>query len=79
MGAQFTGFAGDQNLTPNLDKLAYENISFTNLYSNGTRSVRGLAALSCGTLPIAGNEVLKTYTFKKKRLFQKTISLSFRT
>lgn len=59
MGAQFTGFAGDQNLTPNLDKLAYENISFTNLYSNGTRSVRGLAALSSGTLPIAGNEVLK--------------------
>src|SRR5574344_2001556 len=59
MGAQFTGFAGDQNLTPNLDKLAYENISFTNLYSNGTRSIRGLAALSSGTLPIAGNEVLK--------------------
>ncbi|AXK48408.1 sulfatase [Aliarcobacter trophiarum LMG 25534] len=59
MGAQFTGFAGDQNLTPNLDKLAYENISFTKLFSNGTRSVRGLAALSSGTLPIAGNEVLK--------------------
>ncbi len=59
MGAQFTGFAGTQKLTPNLDKLAYENISFTNLYSNGTRSIRGLAALSSGTLPIAGNGVLK--------------------
>lgn len=59
MGAQFTGFAGNQNLTPNLDKLASENISFTNLFSNGTRSVRGLAALSSGTLPIAGNEVIK--------------------
>lgn len=65
MGAQFTGFAGDQNLTPNLDKLAYENISFTKLFSNGTRSVRGLAALSSGTLPIAGNEVLKEINLKK--------------
>lgn len=59
MGAQFTGFAGDQNLTPNLDKLAKDYISFTNLYSNGTRSVRGLAALTSGTLPIHGVEVIK--------------------
>lgn len=59
MGAQFTGFAGNQKLTPNFDKLAYENLSFTNLFSNGTRSVRGLAALTSGTLPIHGNEVLK--------------------
>ncbi|MCT7505793.1 LTA synthase family protein [Aliarcobacter cryaerophilus] len=59
MGAQFTGFAGNQNLTPNLDKLASENISFTNLFSNGTRSVRGLAALTSGTLPINGVEVIK--------------------
>ncbi|RXJ97208.1 sulfatase [Arcobacter sp. AHV-9/2010] len=59
MGAQFTGFIGDNTLTPNLDKLASEYISFTNLYSNGTRSVRGLAALTSGTLPIHGNEVIK--------------------
>ena len=30
-----------------------------NLHSNGTRSVRGLAALTSGTLPIHGNEVIK--------------------
>lgn len=59
LGAQFTGFIGGTNLTSNLDKLAKEYMSFTNLYSNGTRSVRGLAALTSGTLPIAGNEVLK--------------------
>ena len=60
LGAQFTGFAGNEkNITPNLDKLASEYLSFTNLYSNGTRSVRGLAALTSGTLPIAGNEVIK--------------------
>ncbi|MCT7447131.1 LTA synthase family protein [Aliarcobacter skirrowii] len=59
LGAQFTGFIGGTNLTPNLDKLANNHISFTNLYSNGTRSIRGLAALSSGTLPIAGNGILK--------------------
>ncbi len=59
MGAQFTGFIGKTNLTPNLDNLAKNSLAFTNLFSNGTRSVRGLAALTSGTLPIAGNEVLK--------------------
>ena len=59
MGAQFTGFIGNNTLTPNLDKLAKDYISFTNLYSNGTRSVRGLAALTSGTLPINGVEVIK--------------------
>lgn len=59
MGYQFTGFLGNNTLTPNLDNLAKNYISFTNLYSNGTRSVRGLAALSSGTLPIHGVEVIK--------------------
>lgn len=59
MGAQFTGFIGKQNLTPNLDNLAQDYLAFTNLYSNGTRSVRGLAALTSGTLPINGIEVIK--------------------
>ncbi|KLE07053.1 LTA synthase family protein [Aliarcobacter butzleri] len=59
MGAQFTGFIGKQNFTPNLDSLAQDYLSFTNLYSNGTRSVRGLAALTSGTLPINGIEVIK--------------------
>ncbi len=59
MGAQFTGFIGKQNFTPNLDNLAQDYLSFTNLYSNGTRSIRGLAALTSGTLPINGVEVIK--------------------
>lgn len=59
MGAQFTGFIGKQNFTPNLDNLAQDYLSFTNLYSNGTRSIRGLAALTSGTLPINGIEVIK--------------------
>ena len=59
MGYQFTGFLGGNTLTPNLDNLAKNYISFTNLYSNGTRSVRGLAALTSGTLPIHGVEVVK--------------------
>ncbi len=60
MGAQFTGFIGNNTFTSNLDKLAKDyGISFTNLYSNGTRSVRGLVALTSGTLPINGVEVIK--------------------
>jgi len=63
LGAQFSQMfsqdRGGVGFTPNLDNLAKNNIAFTNLYSNGTRSVRGLAAMSSGALPIAGNEVLK--------------------
>jgi len=63
LGAQFSQmFSQDKKgggFTPNLDNLAKNNIAFTNLYSNGTRSVRGLAAMSSGALPITGNEVLK--------------------
>ncbi|MGP1579788.1 MAG: LTA synthase family protein [Wolinella sp.] len=60
LGAQFTGFiaGGKQKLTPNLDKLAQKYLTFNNLYANGPRSPRGLAAITSGTLPIAGDEVL---------------------
>ncbi|AFL67426.1 LTA synthase family protein [Sulfurospirillum barnesii] len=60
MGAQFVRFSGGEpNLTPNMNQLGEENIAFSNLYSNGTRSIRGLAALSSGFLPIPGEGVLK--------------------
>lgn len=60
MGAQFTSFAGEEkDLTPNLNNLANKNLAFTNLYSNGTRSVRGLEALTSGYLPIVGDSVIK--------------------
>lgn len=60
MGAQFVGFTGgDSSLTPNINSLANEYIAFTNLYANGTRSVRGLEAMTSGFLPIAGESVVK--------------------
>lgn len=60
MGAQFVGFTGgDSSLTPNMNSLANEYIGFTNLFANGTRSVRGLEAMTSGFLPIAGESVVK--------------------
>ncbi len=60
LGAQFVGALGDKRgLTPNLDRYAEQGLWFTSLYSNGTRSVRGLAGLSAGFLPVAGKGVLK--------------------
>lgn len=60
MGSQFVGFSGgDAAITPNMEKLSHEGIAFTNLFSNGTRSIRGLAAMTSGWLPVAGEEVVK--------------------
>ena len=60
LGAQFVGALGDhRGITPNLDRYAKQGLWFNSLYSNGTRSIRGLAGLSAGFLPIPGKGVLK--------------------
>ncbi len=60
LGAQFVEAVGGQSgITPNLNRLADEGILFTNLFSNGTRSIRGLAGLTAGILPVPGRGVLK--------------------
>lgn len=60
MGAQFVGFLGDERrLTPRIDALAEEGLAFTELYSNGTRSIRGLGAMSSGFQPLLGDGELK--------------------
>jgi len=60
MGSQFVGFSdGDVTITPNMEKLSHEGLAFTNLFSNGTRSIRGLSAMTSGWLPLAGEEVVK--------------------
>jgi phosphoglycerol transferase MdoB-like AlkP superfamily enzyme len=51
LGAEYVGFLGGLPLTPNIDKLSEEGVSFTNLYSTGTRTVRGIEAIICGFLP----------------------------
>ncbi len=58
--ASFMGiFGNDQNLSPELDKLAGKGLSFTNLYATGTRTVRGLEALSVGTPPTPGQSIVR--------------------
>lgn len=52
-------FGSTENLTPSLDKLAGEGMLFTHLYAAGTRTVRGLEALSAGLPPLPGKSVVR--------------------
>ena len=46
-------------MTPNLDRLAREGIRFANMYATGTRTVRGLEAVSLGTPPVPGQAIVR--------------------
>ncbi|MCX8042818.1 MAG: sulfatase-like hydrolase/transferase [Desulfobacterota bacterium] len=60
MSAKFMDtFGGQQHLTPTLDALALQGMLFTNLYATGTRTVRGLEALSLSVPPAPPASVLK--------------------
>jgi phosphoglycerol transferase MdoB-like AlkP superfamily enzyme len=45
-------------LTPNLDRLAKESVFFENLYATGTRTVRGMEALTLGLPPTPGQAII---------------------
>ncbi|MES2212134.1 MAG: sulfatase-like hydrolase/transferase [Pseudomonadota bacterium] len=47
------------NLTPNMDRYAKEGLLFTRLYATGTRTVRGLEALTLSIPPTPGNSIVK--------------------
>lgn len=58
--ADFMGtFGNEKKLTPNLDKLAKESLFFTHLYATGTRTVRGLEALTLSIPPLPGTSIVK--------------------
>ncbi|MBV7482901.1 LTA synthase family protein [Bordetella sp. BOR01] len=59
LGAQYSAALGGANLTPHLDALARESWAFTRAYATGTRSVRGLEAVTAGFLPTPAQAVLK--------------------
>lgn len=60
LSASFLGsFGNTQHLTPVLDHLAQESLFFTQLYATGTRTVRGLEALSLSLPPTPGHSVIK--------------------
>ncbi|HEY8915832.1 MAG TPA: sulfatase-like hydrolase/transferase [Chitinophaga sp.] len=52
-------FGGTKNITPYLDSLAQQSLLFTQLYSSGTRTVRGLEALSLSIPPTPGQSIVK--------------------
>ncbi|MCC6948772.1 MAG: sulfatase-like hydrolase/transferase [Bradyrhizobiaceae bacterium] len=60
MGADFLkSFGGQKRLTPYLDRLAADGMQFTRIYATGTRTVRGLEALSLSIPPTPGQAVIK--------------------
>lgn len=60
LSADYLGVFGNRDgLTPNLDRLAGEGVSFTELYATGTRTVRGLEALSSGLPPLPGQSIVR--------------------
>jgi phosphoglycerol transferase MdoB-like AlkP superfamily enzyme len=52
-------FGGKKNITPYLDSLSEKGMLFTNLYASGTRTVRGLEALSLSVPPTPGQSIVK--------------------
>ncbi len=52
-------FGSDKGITPQLDSLSKEGLFFTNLYSSGTRTVRGLEALALSIPPTPGQSIVK--------------------
>ena len=60
LSAKYLGsFGNTEGLTPRLDALAKQGLLFTQLYATGTRTVRGLEALSLGTPPIPGQAIVR--------------------
>ena len=59
LGADFVGKLGGLPLTPNMDRLSREGLWFTQLYATGTRTVRGLEAITTGFPPTAAQSILK--------------------
>ncbi len=60
LSAEYLGVYGNtQNITPFLDSLAQQSLFFTNLYATGTRTVRGLEALSLCIPPTPGQSIVR--------------------
>jgi len=65
LGAQYVETLGGLPLTPNLVQLSREGMWLKNLYATGTRSVRGIEAVTTGFLPTPGRSVVKLNSFGK--------------
>jgi phosphoglycerol transferase MdoB-like AlkP superfamily enzyme len=52
-------FGNTENITPFLDSISNHSLVFTNLYATGTRTVRGLEALSLCVPPTPGQSIVR--------------------
>ncbi len=52
-------FGNKQNITPFLDSLAQKSIFFENMYATGTRTVRGMEAVTLCIPPTPGQSIVK--------------------
>ncbi|NYE25866.1 LTA synthase family protein [Pigmentiphaga litoralis] len=59
LGSEFVGSLGGRDLTPNVDRIARDGVSFTHLYASGTRTVRGMEALTTSLAPVPPEAVVK--------------------
>ena len=59
LSASFTGCLGGKTLTPNLDRLASEGLLLTRCFATGTRTVRGLEAVTLSLPPTPGQSMLR--------------------
>ncbi|NLW80328.1 MAG: sulfatase-like hydrolase/transferase [Desulfovibrionales bacterium] len=60
LSAKYLGCFGDtRNLTPNLDRLKPESLFFSNFFATGTRTDRGLEAITLSVPPTPGRSIVK--------------------
>lgn len=60
LSAEYLGsFGNNEGATPNLDQLAKESLFFTHVFATGTRTVRGLEAITLSMPPLPGTSVVK--------------------
>lgn len=52
-------FGNEKNITPTLDSLSKEGIFFSNLFATGTRTVRGMEAITLSIPPTPGRSIVK--------------------
>ncbi len=60
LSAEFLGTHGSKlGLTPKLDALMAQGVQFDAMFATGTRTVRGLEALSLGVPPVPGQSIVR--------------------
>lgn len=58
-GEFLESLGGQSGLTPHLDALAKESLFFSNFYATGTRTVRGMEAITLSIPPTPGRSIVK--------------------